>query len=87
MFAHRRPTADPTRQLLRTRCLGYQQGRCCAGVGDLTDYELIVELPRGMATLPLRAENELAAYDVGHQLFPGCRLALVDVSDEQAAAQ
>ena len=54
-------------------------------MGDLTDYELIVELPRGIATLPLRAENELAAYDVGHQLFPGCRLALVDMSDEQVA--
>lgn len=55
-------------------------------MGDLTDYELIVELPRGIATLPLRAENELAAYDVGHQLFPGCRLALVDVSDEPTTA-
>ena len=71
--------------LLHTRRRGYQQGSRSAAVGDLTAYELIVELPRGMATLSLRAENELAAYDVGHQLFPGCRLALVDVSDEQAA--
>ena len=53
-------------------------------MGDLTDYELIVELPRGIATLALRAENELAAYDLGHQLFPGRRLALVDMSDEPA---
>jgi len=43
----------------------------------VTIFTLIIDQPDGIATLPLIAECSADAYDIGHELFPGRRLALV----------
>ena len=48
-------------------------------------YALLVDLPDGIATVPVRAENLEEAYATGHDLFPGCRLALVLADGEPGA--
>ena len=53
----------------------YQLTRCSTAAGLL--YALIVDLPDGIATVPVRAENPEEAFATGHDLFPGCRLAVV----------
>ena len=40
-------------------------------------YALLVDLPDGIATVPVRAENPEEAFATGHDLFPGCHLAVV----------
>jgi len=38
-------------------------------------YDLIVDLPDGIAIRPVEASNGKEAFEIGHRLFPGCRLA------------
>lgn len=63
------------------RC--YQLSRCSTAVGLL--YELIIDLPEGITTMPIHAESPEQAYQAGHELFPGCRLALVLADGEPGA--
>jgi len=45
-------------------------------------YDLIVELPEGIGIRPVEASNGKEAFEIGHRLFPGCRLAGVVREDE-----
>jgi len=45
-------------------------------------YDLIVQLPDGLATAPVFAEDSKQAFELGKKLFPGCRLAGV-LRDEE----
>lgn len=38
-------------------------------------YDLIVELPDGIGTRSVEASSGEEAFEIGHRLFPGCRLA------------
>ena len=49
-------------------------------------YALLVDLPDGIATVPVRAENPEQAFATGNDLFPGCRLAVV-LADGQSGAE
>ena len=40
-------------------------------------YELIIDLPEGITTVPIHAESPEQAFMAGHDLSPGCRLAVV----------
>jgi len=64
------------------RCC-YQLSRCASAMGLL--YELIIDLPEGITTMPIHAESPEQAYQAGHELFPGCRLALVLADGEPGA--
>ena len=37
--------------------------------------DLIIDLPEGISTRPVIASNGEEAFEIGHRLFPGCRLA------------
>jgi hypothetical protein len=38
-------------------------------------YDLIIDLPEGIGTRPVIAKDSKEAFEIGHKLFPGCRLA------------
>ena len=38
-------------------------------------YDLIIDLPEGIATRPVIASSGKEAFEIGRRLFPGCRLA------------
>ena len=38
-------------------------------------YDLIIDLPEGIATRPVEASNGKEAFEIGRKLFPGCSLA------------
>ena len=45
-------------------------------------YDLIVDLPEGIGIRPVEVRNGKEAFEIGHQLFPGCRLAGVVREEE-----
>lgn len=45
-------------------------------------YALIVDLPEGITTVPIHAESTEQAYQVGHELFPNCRVSVVLANGE-----
>jgi len=49
-------------------------------------YDLIIDLPEGISTRPVIASNGEEAFEIGHRLFPGCRLAGV-VREEDGGAK
>ena len=49
-------------------------------------YALIVDLPEGITTVPVRADSPEEAFETGHDLFPECRLAVV-LADGQPGAE
>jgi len=55
----------------------------CTPLGLL--YELIIDLPEGITTMPIHAESPEQAYQAGHELFPGCRFTLVLADGEPGA--
>ena len=63
------------------RC--YQLSRCSTAVGLL--YELIIDPPEGITTMPIHAESPEQAYEADNDLFPVCRLALVLADGEPGA--
>ena len=48
-------------------------------------YELIVDLPEGITTMPIHAESPEQAYQAGHDLLPGCGLAVALADGEPGA--
>jgi hypothetical protein len=64
-----------------THCRGYQQGRRCSA---MTRHTLIVEGPAGsVTTLELFVDDPAEVWRIGHELFPGSRLAAVNHEDEE----
>ena len=63
------------------RC--YQPRRCSSALGLL--YELIIDLPEGITTMSIHVESPEQAFMAGHDLFPGCRLAVVLADGEPGA--
>jgi hypothetical protein len=62
------------------RCCRYQQGKRSYGI---TQHTLIVERPEGgMTRMEIFAENPAEVFWIGHELFPGRRLAAVNHEDE-----
>ena len=59
--------------LLTQLLLPTQQVRLLCGFA----YALIVDLPEGITTVSIHAESPEQAFMAGHELFPGCRLAMV----------
>jgi len=58
----------------------YQQGR---GSCAMTRHTLIIEGPEGsVATMEVFAEDRDEVFRIGHELFPGRRLAAVNHEDE-----
>lgn len=49
---------------------------------DLLSFDLIVGHPDEIKSIRVEAPDQRAAYDIGHRLFLGCRLALVLLEDE-----
>ena len=49
-------------------------------------YELIIDMPEGITTMPIHAESPEQAFMAGHELFPGCRPAVV-LADGQPGAE
>ena len=47
-----------------------------------TLFDLIIDLPDGMATAPVYARDGQHAFELGRKLYPGCRLAAVAREDE-----
>ena len=45
-------------------------------------FDLIIDLPEGMATAPVYAKDGQHAFEIGRKLYPGCRLAAVAREDE-----
>ena len=79
----RAPPAHPQtrrRGVVRTRCRGYQQGKlCCA----MTRHTQIVEGPAvSVTTMVLLVDDPAEVWRIGHELFPGRRLAAVNHEDE-----
>ena len=67
-------------RVLRSRCRGYQQGRCCC---LMARHTLIVEGPEGsMTTMELFVDDPAEVWRISHELFPGRRLAAVNHEDE-----
>jgi len=49
----------------------------------MTRHTLIVEGPAGaMSTMELFVDDPAEVFRIGHELFPGCRLAAVNHEDE-----
>lgn len=45
-------------------------------------WDLVIDLPEGIGTVPVYADTSEEAWQMGRELFPGCRLALVLRGDE-----
>jgi len=45
-------------------------------------YDLIIDLPDGITSRPVIASTGAEAFEIGHRLFPGCRLAGVVREDD-----
>ena len=48
-------------------------------------FDLIIDLPNGMATAQVYAKDGQQAFELGRKLYPGCRLAAVAREDEEEA--
>jgi hypothetical protein len=59
---------------------GYQKGRHCC---PMTGHTQIVEGPKGaMTTMELFVDDSAEVWRIGHELFPGRRLAALNHEDE-----
>ena len=45
-------------------------------------FDLVIDAPPGIGTMPIQAESSEAAWARARELFPNCRLALVARDDE-----
>ena len=67
---------EPSPYLLAKARRRYDRGSLSLAMGLL--YELIVDTEAGASTVQIEANSKEEALENGQELYPGCRLALVN---------